>query len=194
MGHLPLDEVIEAALGRSEKPNSEKAKKSPVDTASTGDKFPVEEVREVPKMETSAKEHRPTFCGETAELDTKRKSDAKKFSVTARLTEQERKKFQERVRDSGLPQGIFVKKAILNSKVVAEKIEIGDAEMLDCIAMLRAELRQVNSKLKIIIEDSAEQKKIHPEEWYRVIAIVLELEAARTRLSELERRLLYGAH
>ena len=31
MGHLPLDEVIEAALGRSEKPNSEKAKKSPVD-------------------------------------------------------------------------------------------------------------------------------------------------------------------
>lgn len=194
MSKLAINKIIEEAQGRPKRPGPDPAEKKTVDTASTVDESSVEEVREVSRMETSVKEVQSTVCDESVESDTKRKSGDKKLCVTARFTEQEKTEFQKRVRDSGLQQGAFVKKALLNPTVDVKKIKIGDVEMLDRIAEVRIELREVNSQLKMIIDASAEQKKLHPEDWYHIIAIVLELEEARTRLSDLERRLLYGTH
>lgn len=155
---------------------------------------PVEEAQKVPEAEAPVGKTCPMIQEKPAELKKKQKKESAKYCVTARLTEAERDMFQTRVKDAGLTQSDFVKKALLYPTVVVEELGIGDVAVLEGIAMIRAELRQVNAQLKILVTASAEQKALHLEEWDYMIGIILELEAVRIRLSDLERRLLYGTH
>lgn len=112
--------------------------------------------------------------------------------IKARLTDTELVQFRRRVEKSGLPQGDYIREAILNGKIVIEERIFADVAILDELALIRAELGRQGGLLKMIIRPNEGQRELFPGEWDELISAVRGLEAAKTNLSRLEAAILHG--
>ena len=122
----------------------------------------------------------------------KRKSLGRTNQIMTRLTDAELVQFQRRLKKSGLPQGEFLRSAVLTGKIVIEDHSVADVTMLDELAMIRAELGRQGGLLKMVIRPNEGQREMAPEEWAKLISAVRDMEKMKKRLSDLEVRVQRG--
>ena len=140
-----------------------------------GDPVPVEDMCDVPTEQSGSNKPRG-----------KRKSAERIYQLMTRLTAQERRQVQRRVKESGLPQGEFFRQAVLTSRI--EVLEPGEEELRlsDNLAAVRAELGKIGGMLKMIIRPNEGQRELYPEEWRSLIRVLRKLEAEVDQLKDVE--------
>lgn len=114
--------------------------------------------------------------------------------IKTRLTDAELVQFQRRLVKSGLPQGDYIREAILSGKIVIEDRSVADVAILDELALIRAELGRQGGLLKMIIRPNEGQRELSPGEWDELISAVRGFEKTKNDLSRLEVAILHGNH
>lgn len=124
----------------------------------------------------------------------KRKGLGRSVQIKTRLTETEERAFQQRVEKSGLPQGDFIRKAILEGQIIIEDAGVTNIALLDELAWIRAELGRQGGLLKMVIKPNMGQRELAPEEWDQLIETIQNFEEIKKRLFDMEVRFTYGHH
>lgn len=115
-----------------------------------------------------------------------RQSLGRTNQVKTRLTDSELTRFNSRVKKSGLAQGEFVRKAILEGEIVIEERGAMDIAILDELSLLRAELGRQGGLLKMITKPSAGMRSLRPDEWNALMNFIRDMDSMKEKVSELE--------
>lgn len=143
------------------------------------------ELKEILKKEAISEVEKPQNTPQK-----KSRSLGRTNQVKCRLTDSELEKFHKRVEKSGVPQGEFVRSAVLTGRIVVKERSVVDVALLDELALLRAELGKQGGMLKMVIKPNEGQRKLNPEEWNKLIDTIRDIEILKKRWAELEANIL----
>jgi len=112
--------------------------------------------------------------------------------IKTRLTDEQLEKFEERVIKSGLSQSEFVRRAVLQNKIVIKERSPVEVALLDEVSLLRADLGRQGGLLKMIIKPNEGRRELVPDEWNELISAVRDIEKLTNRIAKLEVAILHG--
>ena len=121
-----------------------------------------------------------------------RKNSGRTNQVKLRLTDEELARLQRRIKKAGIPQGEYLRNMALTGSIVVREEPPLNVELLDELALIRAELGRLGGLLKMIVRPNEGRRELSPKEWNELIAAIRWLEKVKKRMEEAEREL--GGH
>ena len=106
-----------------------------------------------------------------------------------RLTDEELARLQRRIKKAGIPQGEYLRNMALTGSIVVREEPPLNVELLDELALIRAELGRLGGLLKMIVRPNEGRRELSPKEWNELIAAIRWLEKVKKRMEEAERKL-----
>lgn len=106
---------------------------------------------------------------ETTQLVTKEKildaASQRTYQVKTRLTEDEKRFFDQRVRSSGMNQGDFMRQILLHESVVIQSVTAADSEALETLSGIASELGRIGGMIRgTVIRNKGEFGVLSPQE------------------------------
>lgn len=124
----------------------------------------------------------------------KRRSMGRTHQIHTRLSDKELAQFTRRVEKSGLPQGEYIRRAVLNNEVVIDEHSAVDIAILDALSVIQAEIGRQGGMLKMLIKPNEGQRELAPEEWRTLIAAIKDLESAKNMVADIKCMIENGNH
>ena len=122
----------------------------------------------------------------------KRKSIRRTHQIHTRLSDKELAQFTHRVDKSGLPQGEYIRRAILFGEIVISEHSDSEIAILDELATISAELGRQGGMLKMLIRPNEGQRALSPEDWRVFITAIKDLESAKDMVADIKHMVING--
>ena len=114
--------------------------------------------------------------------------------IHTRLSDKELAQFTRRVEKSGLPQGEYIRRAILNNEIVIDEHSAVDVAILDALSVIQAEIGRQGGMFKMLIKPNEGQRELSPDEWRALIAAIKDLESAKNMVADIKCMIENGNH